>query len=50
MRSVRDKNGTILFGGLELVFNPESNVFPLAYLSVIIKHEAEMACLSHSVD
>jgi hypothetical protein len=50
MRSVRDKNGTILFGGLELVFNPESNVFPLAYLAVIIKHEAEMACLSHSVD
>jgi hypothetical protein len=50
MRSVRDKNGSILFGGLELVFNPESNVFPLAYLAVIIKHEAEMACLSHSVD
>ncbi len=50
LRSVGNEDGSIFFGSLELVFNPESNVVPLAYLAIIIKDEAEMACLSHSVD
>ena len=50
LRSVGNENSSILLGSLELVFNPESNVPTLAYLSIIVEDKTEMACLRHSVN